>query len=196
LNFDGAEAVPMTMDPDIHLPKVQQPSTEADLAKIENLPYHEAFGFNTHALIGTNPDATFEAPTVAEFLENVGATYAEAVHCDFRGLGGTKDISWVNKDKRDHLPTYQDPGEAPQHTEVGYKPIMDEDSSLDQSKGTRDAISTMWMAEAERDEEVAGIHAADARRLFWETFPPAPGINKPPSGINKPTYQSRPYAYT
>jgi len=46
----------------------------------------------------------------------------------------------------------------------------------------RDA-ETMWMAEA--DEEVAGIHAADARRLFWETFPPAPGINKPPSGIRK-----------
>jgi hypothetical protein len=26
------------------------------------------------------------------------------------------------------------------------------------------------------------------RNLIWEDFPPAPGINKPPSGINKRTY--------
>jgi hypothetical protein len=75
-------------------------------------------------------------------------------------------------DEENGLQNLPKPGEAPQHRRVGYKAILDEESSLDQSKGTRDAISTMWKAEAETDKEAAGIHAADARRLFWKTFPP------------------------
>jgi hypothetical protein len=196
LNFDGAEAVPMTKDPDVHLSKVQYLPTEADMTKTKNLPYREGINPPTYTPTGINPDATFETPTVAESLEKPNATYAEAVQRNFRPIKGAGEIRLACGDEENGLPDVGDSGEAPQHREMGYKPIMDEESSLDQSKGTRDAISTMWMAEAEIDEEVAGIHAADARRLFWEIFPPAPGINKPPSEINKPTYRSRPHAYT
>jgi len=58
---------------------------------------------------------------------------------------------------------------------------MNEKSSLDKSKGARDVLSTMWKAKTRAAADTAGIHAADADRPFWEMFPPAPEINKPPA---------------
>jgi hypothetical protein len=44
-------------------------------------------------------------------------------------------------------------------------------------KEVADAIS---MEGKREEEDVARIHAADARRPFWKQFPP-PDINKPPN---------------
>jgi hypothetical protein len=147
MNFDGAELVSTSTDPDKDLAKSQHPATVADIAKIENLPFREADGFTTHAL--TNPNATLATPTVARFLEDTGATHSAAVNRIFQHLEGAGDISLVCGGEKNHLQILQDPGGAPQHTEVGYRAIMDEKRSLDQSKGARDALSTMLKAEAE-----------------------------------------------
>jgi hypothetical protein len=180
-NFDNAERVSIPMDPNTHLSKAEPPPIEADLAKTEDL-LCRAFGFTTYAPTGTNP---FEVPTAAEILEEPDATYAEAVHCDFRPKKGTGDVRLAFGDEENGLQNLPNPGEAPQHSREGYKPIMDERSSLDQSKGARDAISTVW-----KGGKAGAIGALDkeVRNLIWEDFPPAPGINKPPSGINKRTY--------
>ena len=74
----------------------------------------------------------------------------------------------------------QDPGEVPQHREVGYRPIKKEKRSLGQPKRTHNEL---WKEEAEaeaEEEELGVIHAANARHPFWEIFP-SPEINKPPS---------------
>jgi hypothetical protein len=51
---------------------------------MKSVPYREAVGSLMYASMGTRPDITFAVSTVAQFLENPGATHWEAVKCIFR----------------------------------------------------------------------------------------------------------------
>ena len=78
-NFDDVKPASTPMDPTTPLTKSQSPSTLGDIAKMKNVPYREAVGSLMYASMGTRPDITFAVSTVAQFLENPGATHWEAV---------------------------------------------------------------------------------------------------------------------
>jgi len=175
----------MLMDPNKTLSEGQHLSTAAKITKRKNLLYREGIGSLTLTPSSYAEFSITINAITSRFLEDpVGAMYLEATKRAFQHLQGRESIRSISRDEENalrNLPAFQDPGGAPQHREVGYRPIMDEKSSLDQSKGARNMLSTMWRAKARAAADTVGIHAADADHPFWEMFPPAPEINKPPA---------------
>jgi len=166
------------MDPNETLLEGQHLSTAAKITKRKNLLYREGIGSLTLNLSSYAEFSITINTITSRFLEDpVGATYLEATKCTFRQLQERRSIRSISRDEENalrNLQAFQDPGGAPQHREVGYRPVMNEKSSLDQSKGARDVLLTMWKAKTRAAADTAGIHAADADRPFWEMFPPAP----------------------
>ena len=73
----------------------QSPSATEDIAKMQNIPYHEAVGTLMYALLGTRPDITYAVQTVSCSTKNPGTAHWEAVKKVFRYLKGTKDL-WLS----------------------------------------------------------------------------------------------------
>ncbi len=87
-NFDSTEAVSTLIDPDALLPKVQYPATIVNIEQNKDLPYHDAYGFNTHAPNGTSPDVALATPTPTQFLEDMGALRTEVIKRVFQPTKG------------------------------------------------------------------------------------------------------------
>ena len=171
--LDDAEFVSTPMDHENPLSDGQHLPRPDEIAKMKNLPYQEGIEPLTHTPkpndIATDtiiPENREEPPQVSsDKSRRGGVTYLKAGVHDFRDHEGGRDMSLVRGKEKDLLP---DPGGVPQHRLVGCMPRVDEKSSLDQSKGAHNA---MWKAEAEAEEEVARIHAADARRPVFGNVP-------------------------
>jgi hypothetical protein len=187
--FDGTEIVSTPMDHENTLSEGQHLPSPAKIIKMKNIPFREGFGPPMHtpksiptfsiAIDTSLPKFREEPPHfssdksrgrggaswVNPRKHGGGATHLKASVHDFRDLEGGRDMSLVRGKEKDLLP---DPGGVPQHRLVGCMPRADEKSSLDQSKGAHNA---MWKAEAEAEEEVARIHAADARRPVLGNVP-------------------------
>jgi hypothetical protein len=179
-NFDDVKPVSTPMDPSTPLTKSQSPSTLADIAKMKNVPYHEAVGSLMYASMGTRPDITFAVSTVAQFLENPGAAHWEAVKRIFRYLKGTRDMKLVYGDENRDLQGWVDADGASQdHRRAisGYVFMVDGGAVSWLSK--KQEIVTLSTTEA---EYVAATHAVKEavwlHRLFGELFPPINMINK------------------
>jgi hypothetical protein len=84
-NFNDIKPSATPIDPTIPLLKSQSPSTLGDIAKMKNAPYREAVGSLMYAEMGTRPDIAFATSTVAQFSENPGWAYWEAVKRIFLG---------------------------------------------------------------------------------------------------------------
>ncbi|KAF8156968.1 hypothetical protein B0H34DRAFT_658244, partial [Crassisporium funariophilum] len=50
--LDNLKPLSLPMDPNIHLSSAQSPSTTEDIAKMRNIPYHEAVGSLMYAALG------------------------------------------------------------------------------------------------------------------------------------------------
>ena len=81
------------MDPSTPLSKAQSPTKLDDIAKMRNVPYHEAVGSLMYAAMGTRPDIAFMTSTVAQYCKNPGWKHWEAVKRIFHYLLGTKDLN-------------------------------------------------------------------------------------------------------
>ena len=79
------------MDPSAPLSKSQSPVKLDDIAKMRNIPYREAVGSLMYAAMGTRPDIAFATSTVAQYSDNPGWKYWEAVKKIFHYLSGMKD---------------------------------------------------------------------------------------------------------
>ena len=71
--------VSIPMDTSIRYSTTQSPSTTADIAKMRDIPYHEAIGLLMYAALGTCPDIAFAVQTVSCFLKNPGPIHWEAI---------------------------------------------------------------------------------------------------------------------
>ena len=132
--------VSRSMDLKNTLTEGQQPPTTADMAKTSNLPYREGIGPLTHTpkpnAIATDAithEIREEPPQISSDKsrggggtscinarkDEVGATNLDRVTRDLRGLERERDISVVNKDEKEHLPIFQDPGGVPQDRKMG-----------------------------------------------------------------------------
>jgi hypothetical protein len=197
-DFDAAELGSTSINLEEPLSRVQKYSYRADVAKTDHIPYFGANGAPTHTSTGTMENAAVMTVIVAEMLEEPDVTHSKTIEHDFRDLQGKEDISWISGDERRDL---QDPGEVPQHREVGYRPIKKEKEVPGPTQEDSQRVVEGRGREAEEgrgreaeEEELGAIHAANARHPFWETFPP-PEINKPPSA-DALTKGSRPKART
>ena len=204
--FDDAESVSTPMNLNANLSGGQHPSTAAEIAKTNNLPYREGTGPPTHTL---RPDAAFSiaidamTPKIREEPPHFssdqsrggggaswvnprkhagGATRLDHVKRDFRGLGGGRDISLARNDEKGHLPYFEDPGGVPQHRRGGYQPIEARRSI----PGTpREGANVMLKMEAEEeDAATVGTQMWPCGPVdpIWKTFPPLE-IDKPPAPI-------------
>jgi hypothetical protein len=172
-NFDDPEFISRRMDLENSLTEGQPPATRAEIAKTANLPYREGIGPLTHipkpnsmfpiAFDAITPGNLEEPPQMSTGKprgdgervscinarkQGKDATCSATTKHDFRDLQEKGNINMVSKDENTHLPDFQDPGGEPHHREVGYEPMLEDKSSLDQSKGTHDA---MWTMEDEGD---------------------------------------------
>jgi hypothetical protein len=169
------------MDPNMTLLEGQHFPSLAKIIKTNNLQYREGIGPLTHTPKGDNMETMAvisdkiceEPPQVSpdksrrrggssciNARKEQGGTHANAKKHDLWSLEGRGNISVVSNKEKGQLPVLMDPGGVPQHRREGNKPIVDGESSLDQSKGACDAIPTMEEEEGERcncDSRCAGI---------------------------------------
>ena len=78
-NFNDLKPLATPIDPAIPLSKTQNPSKLEDIAKMKNIPYREAVGSLMYAALGTHPDITFATVMVAQYSDNLGWAYWEAM---------------------------------------------------------------------------------------------------------------------
>ncbi|KAF4621852.1 hypothetical protein D9613_012077 [Agrocybe pediades] len=83
------------METNARLSSDQSPSTTEEIAKMRNVPYHEAVGSLMYASLGTRPDITYAVQAVSRFSKNPGVSHWEAVKWIFRYLKGTKEL-WLS----------------------------------------------------------------------------------------------------
>ena len=65
--FDDLKPVLTPMEPHIKLTNAQSPSTGAEYASVQHIPYHEAIGSLMYAALGTCPDISYAVSTVSRF---------------------------------------------------------------------------------------------------------------------------------
>jgi len=62
------------METSTRISSAQFPSTTEDIAKMRNVPYHEAVSSLMYASLGMCPDITYAVQAVLRFLKNPGDT--------------------------------------------------------------------------------------------------------------------------
>jgi hypothetical protein len=118
----------------------------------------------------TKPDGAFSiaiyTTTAANFLKGMCNTHGRREMQFMRPRrGGEHQFGqWSRKDL---LP---DPGEVPQHRRRGYMPMVEQEDAPHRRRRKKRARQR-GRQELEAEEEVAGIHATDVRRLFLENNP-------------------------
>lgn len=90
--FNDLTPVSTPMDPNFQLTSAQSPTTTDDIAKMHDIPYHEAIGSLMYASLGTRPDITFAVQTLSRFATNLGIAHWEAVKRVFHYLKGTREL--------------------------------------------------------------------------------------------------------
>ncbi len=83
------------MDPNVRLSSAQSPTATNDIAKMRDVPYHEAIGSLMYASLRTRPDISFAVQTLSRFTINPGLDHWEAVKRVFRYLKGTREL-WLS----------------------------------------------------------------------------------------------------
>ena len=90
--FKDLKPITTPMDPNVKLSTAQNPSTGAQYAAMQNIPYCEAVGALMYAMLGTHPDISYAVTTVLKFSSNPGMAHWDAVKRIYRYLLGSKDL--------------------------------------------------------------------------------------------------------
>ena len=69
--------------------------TTDNIAKMHDMPYHEAIGSLMYASLGTWLDISFAVRTLSHFVVNLGMVHWEALKRVFRYLKGTHEL-WLS----------------------------------------------------------------------------------------------------
>ncbi len=93
--FEDLKPISTPMDPNVRLTTAQSPSATDDIAKMRDIPYHEAIGSLMYASLGTRPDISFAVQSLSRFTVNPGIIHWEAVKRVFRYLKGTPKL-WLS----------------------------------------------------------------------------------------------------
>ena len=80
------------MELNVKLSSSQSPTTGADFAAMQHIPYCEAVSSLMYAALGTRPDISYAVTNVSHFSSNPGMPHWDAVCCISRYLLSTKDL--------------------------------------------------------------------------------------------------------
>ena len=157
-NFDDLKPSSIPIDPSAPLSKSQSPSKIEDITKMRNVPYQEAVGSLMYAAMGTRPDIAFATSTVAQFSDNPGWAYWEAVKRIYRYLKGTRDLVLTyGGDKRGLVGYVDADGASQEHRRAISGYIFMVDGGAISWSLRKQELVTLSTAEA---EYVAQTHAA------------------------------------
>ena len=92
--FEDLKPITTPMDPNAKLSTAQNPSTSAQYAAMQNVPYHEAAGVLMYVMLGTCPDISYAVTTVSKFSSNPGMAHWDVVKQIYCYLLGSKDL-WL-----------------------------------------------------------------------------------------------------
>ena len=99
--FNELKPVSSPMEPHIKLTNAQSPSTGAEYAAMQHIPYREAVSSLMYAALGTRPNISYTISTISRFCSNPRTPHWEAVRQIYRYLIGTKDLrltyGWTRK---------------------------------------------------------------------------------------------------
>ena len=90
--LEDAKPLSTPMDPSAQLSKSHSPSTPQEYADMQDVPYREATGSLTYAVIRSHPDIAYATTAVSCFNENPERVHWEAVKRIIQYLKGT--IGW------------------------------------------------------------------------------------------------------
>ena len=91
-NFVDMKPVSIPLDPHIQLSEKQSPKTTNEIARMRNIPYHQAVGSLIHLATRTRPDIAFATSFVSQFNTNPGLEHWEAVKRIYWYLISTKSL--------------------------------------------------------------------------------------------------------
>ena len=91
--LEDAKPASTPMDPNVRFSSAQSPTATDDIAKMWDVPYHEAIGSLMYASLGTRLDILFVVQTLSRFTMNPGAVHWEVVKRVFHYLKGTRELS-------------------------------------------------------------------------------------------------------
>ena len=107
-NFDELKPISTPMDPSARLTTSQSPSTAAEYAAMQNIPYQEAVGSLMYAALGTRPDISYAVSQVSRFSSNYSQAHWDAVRRIYRYLLGTKNLQLTYGGGEKQLAGYTD----------------------------------------------------------------------------------------
>ena len=151
------------MEPHIKLTNTQSPSTSAEYAAMQHIPYREAVGSLMYAVLGTRPDISYAISTVSRFCSNPGTPHWEAVQRIYRYLIGTKDLRLTYEWTRKPLQGYTDADGSmseDQKAVLGYVFLIDGGAMSWASK--KQEIVSLSTTES---EYIAAMHAT--KEALW-----------------------------
>ena len=161
--FDELKPVSSPMEPHIKLTNTQSPSTGAEYAAMQHIPYREAVSLLMYAALGTHPDISYAISTVSRFCSNPGTPHWEAIHRIYRYLIGTKDLQLTYGWTRKPLQGYTDAdGSMSEDRKAisGYAFLIDSSAMSWASK--KQEIVSLSMTES---EYIAATHAM--KEALW-----------------------------
>ena len=162
-NLEDAKELTVPIDSNIHLSKVDCPTSDEEKAEMKKIPYREAIGALNWVAIASWPDIVFVIGQLAQFLENLGWVHWEAAKQVIRYLKGTKELKLTyGENGKGGLVGYVDADGASQehrHAISGYVVIIDGAVSWCSKKQELVTLSTM------EAEYMSATHAA--KELVW-----------------------------
>ena len=93
-SFKDLKPITTPMDPNVKLSTAQSPSTSAQYAAMQNIPYCKAVGVLMYMMLGTHPDVSYAVTMVSKFLSNPGMAHWDAVKQIYHYLLSLKDL-WL-----------------------------------------------------------------------------------------------------
>jgi hypothetical protein len=91
-NFDDLKPVSTPLDSTMQFTKSQCPQTISDIVRMKNIPYCKGIGSLMYASVGMCPDIAFAVSNLAQFSENPGQVYWDAIKHVFHYLNGMKKL--------------------------------------------------------------------------------------------------------
>ena len=80
------------LEPNVKFSKCQEPSTEEDMKRMEDIPYRQAIGSLMYLMVSTRPDLASSIQVLAKYMQNPGIDHWEGVKRVFRYLKTTMNL--------------------------------------------------------------------------------------------------------
>ena len=70
--YSAGTPVPAPLEPNVKFSKSQEPSTEEDMKRMEDIPYRQAIGSLMYLIVSTRPDLASSIQVLAKYMQNPG----------------------------------------------------------------------------------------------------------------------------